>query len=643
MSRSRTSICRSSARHLLRLLAVIGFALTVAAGCKPKRAAIAELTKADAPVERQQGTGTWGEARIGAKYFLGDAARTADGGAELRLVGVQLIRMDKYTVLRFGGDKGRTKIAVELGAVELHGTGNYGLDVGDIELADNGAVRVTAKGKGKSTLELLVGAAQVQNESGETLALEVGKLVDLDLTIGPIKLTPAIDAGVADVARPPIDAGAIASNGGTLEITGKRAELLGPGETRWVPLPAGAGQLVKGAKLRLGAGTTAKLVANGVTLALAGGSRAGIGDDLMFSVDLGVATATVEPATEGNLRVPGGGVAVKGSDKGPGKARLDVTAKGETKIAVLDGTARLTGAPGTELDMRTGESASLAKAGAIRQTAKIPDYYDLRVVIGETPSFTVHDPRGATALQFAFNGKCGSGGTVELDADPRFRTPRITAGKETANILAEAGTWSYRLLCAGGGTAASGRIVVRRDAGTRPLPKDPPVNPIDADGRTYRISYQSLIPNVKIKVPGTGRRFKLHLATGGTAETFESDKPVFTVDGKKLREASYTYWVERDGVKQDKASTLIIDFDQTAPQVYIESPANGKPFASEIDVRGAVLPGWSAKVDVVEIPVDKSTRRFTAKVPPPTGAQALAIRLSHPQRGVHFYLRRGTK
>ena len=51
--------------------------------------------------------------------------------------------------------------------------------------------------------------------------------------------------------------------------------------------------------------------------------------------------------------------------------------------------------------MRTGETATIAKAGAIRQTAKIPDYYDLRVTIGETPTFTVHDPKGTTALQFA--------------------------------------------------------------------------------------------------------------------------------------------------------------------------------------------------------------------------------------------------
>ncbi len=623
------------------MLGVVGLLLTALSfGCKKKPAPIAELKKTDGPVERQEGEGPWTTAPVGQKFYIGDAARTADGAAELELVGVQIIKMEKYTVLRFGGKGGTAKIAVELGSIVLKGGGNFGLDVGDVKLADNGEVRIAAKGQGKSSVELLVGTAQVENKSGQTFDLQIGQIVDLDLTIGPIKMDApadaaviaAADAGVADAAVP-------TSDDGTIEVTGKKAEILNPGQTKWTSLPAGAGKLVPGAKVRLGNGTTAKLVANGVTLAMAGGSRSSIADDLHFGLELGVATASVEAGTEGKVAVPGGGVVIKG----PGKARLDVDSKGGAKVAVLDGTAKLTGAAGADLDMRTGESASIAKAGAIHQTAKIPDYFDMRVPIGETPTFTVHDPKGSTALQFQFNGKCGSGGTIEMDKDPRFRTARISAGKDSANILAEAGAWSYRLVCAGGGQGGSGRIIVRRDSGTRPLPKEPPVNPIDADGRTYRISYQSLIPNVKIKVPGTGSKFKLHLATGGSEEVLESEKPAFTIDGKKLKEAAYTYWVERDGVKQDKVSTLIINFDQTAPQVYIESPPNGKAWGPKIDVKGAVLPGWTAKVDVVEIPIDKNTRRFTAQVDPPSGAQALAIRLSHPQRGVHFYLRRSAK
>jgi hypothetical protein len=231
-----------------------------------------------------------------------------------------------------------------------------------------------------------------------------------------------------------------------------------------------------------------------------------------------------------------------------------------------------------------------------------------------------------------------------MDHDARFRTAKLSGGKESANMLVSGGAWSYRLRCsvgdAEGNAVASGRIVVSRDDGRRPLPKDPPVNPIDADGRVYRISYQSLIPNIKIKYGGTGSNLVLHLATGGVDETFEGTKSTFAVPGNKLKEGNYTYWVDHDGVKQDKVSTLIINFDQTAPQVYIEAPNNSTPFGVEIDVRGAVLPGWRAFVDAVEIPVDKNSRRFAAKVPPPEG-QALAIKLINPKLGTHFYLRRG--
>jgi hypothetical protein len=615
--------------------------------CKSKSTHIAELKKADAPVERQPGAGTWGGAEVGAKFFLGDAARTADGGADLALAGAAIIKMSPYTVLRFGaGAKpGTAKIGVELGAIELRGGGSYGLDVGDINVQNNGAVRITAKGQGQSAIELLVGAAQISALDGSVVQLEVGNIIDLG--IGPIQVNAVIDAGVPDApvgdAGTDVDAGTVVSDDGTIEVTGKKAEILMPGETKWNPLPAGAGKLAKGSTIRLGAGTTAKLVANGVTLSLAGGSRMTIADSLLFGLELGVGTASVPVATQGNLTVPGGTVSLEGTATSRAKARLDVNARGEAKIAVLEGGAKLVGsAPGAELVMRTGEMANMAKAGNIQQKAKIPDYYDMKVVVGET-SFTIHDPRGGTALQFSFPGKCGGGGgggTIEMDTDARFRTARITAGKDSANIFAEQGAYNYRLVCNNGSNGGSGRILVRQDAGTRKLPKDPPVNPIDADGRRYSISYQSLVPNVKIKVPGTGSKFKLHLATGGTEETFESNKPVFTIDGKKLKEATYTYWVDKDGVKQPKVSTLTIEFDQRAPQVYIEAPTNGKPFAPDVEIRGAVLPGWTAKIEGVEIPVDKS-RRFKATVPAPHEASALAIRLSHPQRGVHYYLRRG--
>ena len=158
---------------------------------------------------------------------------------------------------------------------------------------------------------------------------------------------------------------------------------------------------------------------------------------------------------------------------------------------------------------------------------------------------------------------------------------------------------------------------------------------------TYRITYQSVIPTLIVNTKGRGSQFKLHIATGGKEQTFEGSGPGIKVPGSKLDEGTYTFWFDRDGVRDPKVSTLTIDFNNNAPQVYIEKPVDNRPFEPEILVKGAVLPGWTAAVDGVGIPLDKQ-RRFSAKVSKPA-ANALGIRVSHPARGVHYYLRRGSK
>jgi hypothetical protein len=617
----------------------------ISCACTRKPAPIAELTDAKGPVERQVASAAWNAATLGTKYFIGDAARTADGTATLRIGGASgaQILMQSHTVLRFGGRPGETKIAVELGAIDLSGTGSYSLDVGDVTLSRNGTVRITANGNGRSSVELTIGDGRVA-ANGQTFDLVIGKPVDVaaearppaDAGIRDARAAPA-DAAIDAAIDAPEDAAAEVAGDATIEVTGKRAELLAPGATAWTPLPAGAGQLARGSTVRLGAGTTARLVASGTTLELAGGARVKLGDDLGLAVELGGAQArSAAPAT---IALPGGAVALAGSPHGPAAARIDSNPR-DTQVTRLRAGSKLTGAAGAELAMSRGESALLTRSGAIRVVEAIPGYFDFRVVAGE--AFTIHDPKPPSSVQFQFDGKCPDGGIIEVDRDARFRTAKISGGHDFANVLIGGGSWAYRLRCTTngdeGGAVASGRVTTMRDDGRRPLPKNQGVNDIDADGRNYRISYQSAIPNVMVHIKNPGATHKLHIASAGKDQTFDSSAAQILVPGAQLREGTYTYWIDRDGVKQEKVSTLTIDFDQTAPQVYIESPVNGQPWSGDIDVRGAVLPGWSAAVEAIAIPIDKQ-RRFAAKVGIPGGA-ALAIRLSHPQRGVHYYLRR---
>lgn len=625
-----------------RLAAAVALT-SLAVGCGRKPSALAELQRADGPVERQQGEAAWQPAAVGTKYYLGDAARTADGPAQLVILGGAELAMQPHTILRFGGHAGHGQISVELGAIELSGTGNYGFDLGEVRLS-SGRVRVTAKGNGQSVVELTMGDAQVSTLGGQTFELELGQGVSL--AMGAIQVVP-IDAGVpvdapavADApVDAPIDAPAVAIDGATLEIDGKKAEVLGPGETRWAPVPPGATTLARGATLRLGRGTRARLTAQGTTLDLAGGSRVRLGEELSLFLEGGVAQAAVEKQGSGTLAVPGGTITVSGTARAGAEAKVELNAR-EARVRALRGSAKLTGANGGELELNRGESATIAKGGTIRVLEAIPTYHDFRLAVGET--VTIHDPKGLTAVRFDFGDRCVDGGFIEMDRNTHYRTAKVSAGKDGANMAVRAGSWAYRLRCStdAGDSApvGSGRIVVRRDAGTRKLPKDPATIPIDADGRPYRLSYQSVMPTLLVRTKGKGARFRLHLASGGKDVTFDATAPSVSVPGTTLQEGSYTYWFERDGVKDPKVSTLIIDFDNTAAQVYIELPVDGRPWSEDIKVRGAVLPGWTASIDGVTLPMDKQ-RRFTATVQRPSG-NALAIKLSHPQRGVHYYLRR---
>ena len=619
-------------------IAVIALACVVACGGK-KDNPIAELKKADGPIERQKGTGAWAPVKVGQLYYIGDAARTADQPAELQITGGgALITMQPHTVLRFGGKEGNSKIAVELGAIDLSGSGLVGLDVGDVRLK-SGRVRVTAKGEG-ATLSLEMGDASVSNLKGETFDMVIGSIVDLNPD--DVTVTTVPDAAVADAAvdAPEVDA-AVAPDVATLEAQGKKVEMLPPGEKKWTPVE---GQIVltPGMKVRVGKGSSAKVTAKGVMLDMAGGSSMTLGEGLLLVVDGGPTHGRVDAGGKGSVKLPGGAIELRGGQQAGADAKLDVSAR-DTKVAIARGNAQLTGATGGELEMSRGESATLAKNGTIRVVEAIPTYYDFQVAAGE--SATIHDPRGNTAVQFQFGGKCKDGGFIEMDQNARFQTAKVSGGKDSANLMAGAGQWAYRLRCSSGGgdtaPVASGRVRIMKDDGGRPLPKQAATVPIDVDGRTYRISYQSVIPQLQVSTKGTGSEFKLHISTGGKEQVFSGKGAKINVPGSKLDEGTYTYYLERDGEKDPKVSTLIIDFDNTAPQVYIQSPPaiSSKPWEAQIQVRGALMPGWTAAASGVEIPVDKQ-RRFVGKVDKPTGTSTLAIRLAHPQRGVHYYLRR---
>lgn len=633
--------------------------VALGSACKDKPAALAELVAAAGPVERAAGPAraagpvegdAWAAAALGTRFFLGDAARTGDGTAQLQLGDGQRLDMEPHTVLRFrprgaGSAAAAQQLLVELGTIEIAGGGDYQFDVGEISVERNGGVRISA-GEAGSRVELLVGQASIRTTGGELTKLEPGVAVDFsDIEIRSLPSDAAVartdaggpDAGVAGEpgADAPVDAAAGGQGEVVLDFTGT-IELRPAGEKAWKPAPRGTRALPPGAQLRVARGT-AKLDNGTLVVELAKGSVAAVGSQGGLAVVSGGAAVRAAADRGGTLALPGGGISFPMQPRG---ASAEVsTGSRDSRVLITGGAAALLGRE-SKLEMRRGESALLARTGALRVLVVVPEVHDVAITAGA--SATIHDARGAAAVQFRFAEKCPNGGVVELDRSSSFKSPAVSAGEGAANLMVAAGTYAYRLRCDEGNrdgrAVASGRLSVVRDSGRRPLPPAPPPFQLDADGRTYRVGYQGAIPTMNVVWKGaTGSGFTLRVAHGGKDQAYSSADPFYSLPGSKLSEGTYTVWFEKSGARS-KVSTLIIDFDNTAPAVYIDRPDDGAAWPSgELEVAGAVLPGWSVSVDGVELPLDKQ-RRFRATVPAPAGA--LPIQVSHPQRGVHYYLRR---
>ncbi|MEZ4366071.1 MAG: hypothetical protein R2939_07260 [Kofleriaceae bacterium] len=598
------------------------------------RSPIAVLAAAAGPVERQAGTSAWAPAKVGARFFLGDAARTGDGDARLT-IGTSALRMDPHTLVRFGQKGARQTLDVELGAFELEGAGAFGLGLGELALGERGGVRVTAAAGGGATLELLVGDARFVDEGGTATALAVGQVLDLSLgevTIVSPDARPALDAAPPDAAPPP-------SAALTLSISGSKAQIMAPGAKAWAGMPAGDGSLPAGAALKLGARTTAEATQPGLSLSLPAGAELAAGGDPFIALRAGRATLAVDAGATGRIAVPGATVTTAGD--GAAGVAIEIAAR-QTKVTATRGSATLVGRAG-RMTLQRGETATVSRDGSVDLLYEIPRYFDLQVRAGE--SFTVHDPKASTAIQFDLSIACPGGGVVELARGGDWGSARQSGGATTANLMVPGGTWSYRVRCSEGSgegkAVATGRITVRRDDGRRPLPAKPPTNLVDVDGRDYKIVYQNLIPSVDFRWKGApGSAFRLTLGTGKRTKVVDAKTSRISVKGSDLADGTYPFYIERtDGqTARSKTSRLIIEFDNAAPAASIEAPRGGAPFGAEVAIKGVALPGWSASVDGTPVPVDRQGR-FAATVAAPR-ANALAIRLAHAQRGVHYYLRR---
>ncbi|HVV85177.1 MAG TPA: hypothetical protein VHE35_19080, partial [Kofleriaceae bacterium] len=392
--------------------------------------------------------------------------------------------------------------------------------------------------------------------------------------------------------------------------------------------------LAPGTVVRLPKGAGLVLARGDDRAALAGPAEVTIGDPAGGPLATAASgRAQVEArAGEVAIAVPGGIIITRADgDAQVDVGRADSRARVERGEVTLDGTA-------SDATAHAGETGVLDRAGAASIRDRVPTTVDVTVDVGEHA--VIHDPGREVAVRVGFGDACpgAPSATLELaDAAGSFDDPRRIVGAGGAAFFAHAGTTRLRVRCPDGHLGASGTVRVAGDTGAAPVVRTPPSNVIDTDGRRYTVMYQNRLPQLEIGWPEAPGATTLHVqAAGGAERTFDGTGPHHLASGT-LDDGRYTLWITA-GARTSPRTTLTIAFDNAAPTAQITAPPPRAAWSEPLAVRGVTVEGWSVAVDGAPAERDASGR-FHADVAV-GDKQVIAIRLAHPEHGVHYYLRR---
>jgi hypothetical protein len=611
----------------MKLGGAIACVIALATACgDQKPAAVADLLEGQGAVEREHG-GAFAAAPIGQPFFVGDAARTGNAAwARLRLRDKAVVRLGADTLVRFVAGGARLEsgeATAESGPVFIS------TEAGMAQIEPGGVLRAIG-GEGGTRFQVDIGRAIIQREDGAvTLEGGAGIVVAFGGAIverlgGASKET--LDAGVA----PPPDAGEPMPSAATLAATVKgRGVTHKIGAEPWKPLAAGAATLASGDLVKLPRGASIELARGNDRALVTGPAELTVGspDGPLVTPKSGTTRVSARDG-EVAILVPGGVIVTRtGGDAGIEVGRRETVARVERGEVLLDGEK-------TDATARAGETGVMARDGAASVRDLVPSSADVALPISERA--VIHDPARKVAVKIDLAGACPGGGVLELaDARGSFRAPRRIGGN-SALFFAAAGTTRYRVRCDGGGAVKTGIVRVQGDSGAAPVVRTPPANTIEADGRKYTISYQNRLPAITVKWNEARGASTLHVVSGGNTRTFDSSG-AHNLPAGSLPEGTHTLWIT-SGARSSPRTTLKIDFDNAAPTAQITAPPPRAPWDADVTVTGVTVEGWNVSVDG-EAAARDSSGRFRATVAT-AGKNAFAIRLAHPQHGVHYYLRR---
>jgi hypothetical protein len=251
--------------------------------------------------------------------------------------------------------------------------------------------------------------------------------------------------------------------------------------------------------------------------------------------------------------------------------------------------------------------------------------------VGE--SFVVHASELPVAVGFDVADKCA--GEAELELSGKRQRLR---GRGRIALLLPAGTRSYVVHClAKARSVARGTVRVVKDAGTRKLPPRAPTSFVDADGRAYTIYYPNQLPDIQVRWPNPPEESGFQLEIDGKLESVPGPEHLIKSGtlGDGIHQLSF-----RGTARRSRTTTVEIRFDNNAPTASLsEPPDRGFMPGADVNVVGVALEGWKVSLEGGTI-TRQSDGRFSGTIAPTAERPDIAVRLSHPRLGVHYYLRR---
>lgn len=595
------------------------------------------------------GVGKWEHAKAGARFSLGDGLQTtAPSQATLDLTGGGQLRVRPGSRIRFlvdGAGAGESAIDVQTGeALLMSGVAELRLrtHVG-LAVISPGARILLARIGESINYDVEVGEARFRSAQGEEVVLRAGESMDVEIGMASLRRKGGQDVAPPDAgAVEPVPASPVIAS---VESNGvlTRARDARPGSS-WQPLPRGERALEIGTQLKLPTGTSVLLTrgADKARLTGAGEFVVGAGVVLVETKQGGVHV----DANGGDVEiiVPGGVIVARASDGGS-SAQVQVGAtsgsvfveRGSVAFKNADESVELTGGEQHKFAFAAIGEEPLDDPSAVTPG---PDYANIGVRAGE--SFVVHAPDVPVAIAFDASHKCSGQVALELVAAAGAKGRQRGQGEGRANLLFPAGTRAYTARCvdakgAPGQVVARGSVQVLQDAGTRRLPPRAPTSEVEADGRTYSVYYQNQLPDIRIRWPNPPKATAFTLEVDGKAQPLDKAEHVFR--SGTLRDGTHKL-AFLAGERRSRTTTVEVSFDNTAPTASLSAPGD-RSFAAggTVMIEGVVLPAWKVTVDGGTITME-GAERFVGQVATTSAKPDVAVRLTHPRLGTHYYLRR---